>query len=153
MPWYYNRRMLHSAVTVNKDPRLFPVILTNYGCGPDPASFRYLENALSDKPILVVEIDEHTADAGIITRLEAFNDEVMNFRQGSMVSSVAKGVVPVRPVIRYEKIYIPHFSEHAYIIASVLRATGTDAVVLPPPGDRAVNSANNTLSVESVSRL
>ena len=82
MRWYYNRRMLQGAMTVNKDPRLFPIILTNYGCGPDPASFRYLENALSDKPLLVVEIDEHTADAGIITRLEAFNDEVMNFRQG-----------------------------------------------------------------------
>ncbi len=136
MRWYYNRSMLQSAVTVNKDPRLFPIILTNYGCGPDPASFRYLENALSDKPMLVVEIDEHTADAGIITRLEAFNDEVMNFRRGGMVSSAGKGAVPVRPVIRYEKIYIPHFSEHAYIIASVLRANGTEAVVLPPPGDR-----------------
>lgn len=136
MPWYYNRRMLNGAMTVNKDPRLFPIVLTNYGCGPDPASFRYLENSLSNKPILVVEIDEHTADAGIITRLEAFNDEVMNFRRGCMTSSAGIGPVSVTPVIRYEKVYIPHFSEHACIIASVLRANGTEAVVLPPPDDR-----------------
>jgi len=135
MPWYYNRRMLQGAVTVNKDPRLFPIILTNYGCGPDPASFRYLENALPDKPILVVEIDEHTADAGVITRLEAFNDEVMKFRRGNMVSASGKVAVSVQPAIRYDNIYIPYFSEHAHIIASVLRANGTNAVVLPPPGD------------------
>lgn len=136
MRWYYNIRMLHGAVTVNKDPRLFPIILTNYGCGPDPASFRYLENALSDKPILVIEIDEHTADAGIITRLEAFNDEVMNFRRGSIASPPPNRAFPVLPVTRYEKIFIPHFSEHAYIIAAALRANGTESVVLPPPGDR-----------------
>jgi predicted CoA-substrate-specific enzyme activase len=135
IPWYYNRRMLQGALTVNKDPRLFPIILTNYGCGPDPASFRYLEMALSDKPLLVIEIDEHTADAGVLTRLEAFNDEVMSFRRGCEVNSAGRGTVPGRPVIRYEKVYIPHFSEHAYIIASVLKANGTEAVVLPPPGD------------------
>ncbi|TAN39066.1 MAG: hypothetical protein EPN25_12585 [Nitrospirae bacterium] len=136
MPWYYNRRMLRGAMTVNSDPRLFPIILTNYGCGPDPASFRYLENALRDKPLLVIEIDEHTADAGILTRLEAFHDEVEDFRRGSPVSSAGNVALPAGPAIRYETIYIPHFSEHAHIVAAVLRANGTEAVVLSPPGDR-----------------
>ncbi len=95
MHWYYNCKMLREAACVNNDPRLFPIILTNYGCGPDPASFRYLQNALMDKPILVIEIDEHTADAGILTRLEAFNDDVMNTSDGgAQVPWPAKGLFP-----------------------------------------------------------
>ncbi len=137
--WYYNRRMLEVAMHVKKDPRLFPIILTNYGCGPDPVSFRFFREVFGDKPMLVIEIDEHTADVGIVTRLEAFHDQVQSFRCSSRDSKSKDKVLDVQVFTpqfhKYEKIYIPYFSEHSYLLASVLRANGTEAVVLPPPNE------------------
>ena len=139
MRWCYNLRMLRAALVVNKDPRLFPIILTNYGCGPDPFSFRYLQEAFPDKPMLVIEIDEHTADAGVVTRLEAFHDEIhrqkFQTRQADTVKTLSD-VYWLKPAShKYDKVYIPHFAEHAHIFAAMLRANGTDAEVLPPPNE------------------
>ncbi len=138
MNWYYNLRMLKAALIVNKDPRLFPIILTNYGCGPDPFSFRYLQEAFTDKPMLVIEIDEHTADAGIVTRLEAFHDEVQAIKvraERPQPKTLSEVYCLKSPPQKYDTVYFPHFAEHAHIFAALLRANGTDAVVLPPPGE------------------
>jgi predicted CoA-substrate-specific enzyme activase len=136
MNWYYNLRMLQAALLVNQDARLFPIILTNYGCGPDPFSFRYLQEAFTAKPMLVIEIDEHTADAGIVTRLEAFDDEVRHLRANPAPPLQAQrldDVYVLQAAQKYAKVYLPHFAEHAHVFAAVLRANGTDAEVLPPP--------------------
>ncbi|GAK60785.1 hypothetical protein U27_00683 [Candidatus Vecturithrix granuli] len=139
MSWYYNLRMLKAALVVNKDLRLFPIILTNYGCGPDPFSFRYLQEAFTEKPILVIEIDEHTADTGIVTRLEAFHDEIQHLKSSPKSTHREKRLADVyvlKPSQKYDKVYLPHFAEHAHIFAAVLRANGTDAEVLPPPNEK-----------------
>jgi predicted CoA-substrate-specific enzyme activase len=137
--WHYNRQMLAVAMRVKKDPRLFPIILTNYGCGPDPASFRFFREVFADKPMLVIEIDEHTVDVGIITRLEAFHDEVQSVRRRSRKTAFKDTLADIQLLLPrsrvYNKVYIPLFAEHANILASALRANGTDAVVLPPPDE------------------
>ncbi|MEO5356443.1 MAG: acyl-CoA dehydratase activase [Nitrospirae bacterium YQR-1] len=138
VPWHYNRLMLNIAKLIRNDPRLFPIILTNYGCGPDASSFRYISNVFTNKPLLVLEIDEQTADAGVVTRIEAFHNEVMEYRRSCQHLKDNSGFLKDGPNIisdppRPKKVYIPHFSEHAHILASALRYNGTDAVVLPPP--------------------
>ena len=139
LQWYYNHRMLEAAMFVRNDVRLFPIVVTNYGCGPDPFSFRHLREVFADKPILVIEIDEHSADAGVVTRLEAFQDEVRHFRskQQQINTSTAFSEFHVlkHSARTYDKVYIPHFAEHAHTFASVLRANGTEAEVLPPPNE------------------
>lgn len=55
------------------------ILLSSFGCGPDSLINEYLEyNVLRNcgKPFIVINIDEHTGSAGVITRIEAFGDLV-----------------------------------------------------------------------------
>jgi predicted CoA-substrate-specific enzyme activase len=74
--WKYQREVLRAAQVVGKDPRLFPVFVTFFGCGPDPFTLRHIREAISGKPLLILEMDEHSSRAGVITRLEAFLDSM-----------------------------------------------------------------------------
>jgi hypothetical protein len=50
--------------------------ISNFGCGPDAFSMKFLERAAGSRPYLYLEFDEHRGEAGLVTRLEAFADEV-----------------------------------------------------------------------------
>jgi len=55
------------------------IMLSSFGCGPDSLINEYLEHHILSgcgKPYLIVNIDEHTGSAGMITRVEAFLDLV-----------------------------------------------------------------------------
>lgn len=55
------------------------IMVSSFGCGPDSLINEYLiERVLkeSGKPYTVIDIDEHTGSAGLITRVEAFGDLV-----------------------------------------------------------------------------
>ncbi|VBB07533.1 Hypothetical protein LUCI_2797 [Lucifera butyrica] len=53
------------------------VVVSSFACGPDSLVNEYLEHHVfkkSNKPYMIVTIDEHTGQAGLITRMEAFLD-------------------------------------------------------------------------------
>ena len=52
--------------------KLFGVYITNFSCGPDSFLVTYFRNIMGSKPSLTLELDSHTADAGVDTRVEAF---------------------------------------------------------------------------------
>lgn len=55
------------------------VMVSSFGCGPDSLVNEYLAHHVfekSNKPYIVLNIDEHTGSAGVITRIEAFSDLV-----------------------------------------------------------------------------
>ena len=87
---------------------------------------------MGSKPYLVLEIDAHTADAGVQTRLEAFLDIVRNFRAGQSgraskfnAARLSAGGQVIRgngePVALTDprvKLYFPNFSQfHAESMA------------------------------------
>jgi predicted CoA-substrate-specific enzyme activase len=72
--WKNTRDLLKTILLMRNDPHLFPVLLTNFGCGPDSYLMKYMEAELPDTPCLVLEVDDHTGDAGIVTRIEAYLD-------------------------------------------------------------------------------
>jgi len=74
--WKYQLQMIAQARAIARDARLFPVMVTFYGCGPDPFTIRHIKESLKDKPLLILEMDEHSSRAGIMTRIEAFLDKV-----------------------------------------------------------------------------
>ncbi len=74
--WKYQGAMIRVAREIANDPRLFPVMITFFGCGPDPFTLRHVREALGGKPLLVLEMDEHSSRAGVITRLEAFLERI-----------------------------------------------------------------------------
>ncbi|MBW2263006.1 MAG: hypothetical protein JRG91_13595, partial [Deltaproteobacteria bacterium] len=72
--WNYGQRILSALRQVRENDSLYPVYLTNFSCGPDSFLLSYAEDIMGDKPMLILELDEHGADAGYITRVEAFLD-------------------------------------------------------------------------------
>jgi predicted CoA-substrate-specific enzyme activase len=73
MYWSYGRRILAAAKFAADRPYLHIVYLTNFKCGPDSYIKHYVRTA-SGRPFLSLQFDEHSNDAGIMTRCEAYLD-------------------------------------------------------------------------------
>ena len=82
MYWRSGQDILRAASVVRADERLQAIYLTNFNCGPDAFLISFFQEAMGDKPFLELEVDEHTADAGLITRCEAFFDS-LDLRRGT----------------------------------------------------------------------
>lgn len=80
MYWYYGQQDMKSAVLVKDDPNIFVTFITNFSCAPDSFMLHYLKWIMGMKPFLVLELDSHSADAGIDTRVEAFLDIIEGYR-------------------------------------------------------------------------
>lgn len=76
MFWRSGQDILRAAAMVRDDPHLQAIYLTNFNCGPDAFLLTYFRETLGGKPFLELEVDDHTADAGMITRCEAFFDSL-----------------------------------------------------------------------------
>ncbi len=133
MYWKNGQRILASAEIIKRDRRLFCVYITNFGCGPDSFITHFFKDTLSGKPFLQLEIDEHSADAGAITRCEAFLDSLRNIKDRIKVEIKARRAIP-RTNIK-KKIYLPNMADGAYAIASAFQACGIEAEVMPEPDE------------------
>ncbi len=81
MYWSMGRMILKSARFVKNHPSLFGTFISNFSCGPDSFVVGYFREEMGRKPSLTLELDSHTADAGLETRIEAFLDIVRHFRE------------------------------------------------------------------------
>lgn len=55
------------------------ILVSSFGCGPDSLINEYLEHHVLKKygkPHMIINIDEHTGKAGLVTRVEAFWDMI-----------------------------------------------------------------------------
>jgi len=74
MYWGMGQLIMKAGRFVKRHPRLFGVYITNFSCGPDSFLLGYFRDIMGSKPSLTLELDSHSADAGIETRIEAFLD-------------------------------------------------------------------------------
>lgn len=145
-PNAYSRQIqkkLMAARLIRQDSRLRAVVVTYFACGPDSFGNPFFKDEIGE-PCYVMQIDEHTADAGVITRIEAFAD------------TASKGRVKDADIIRTEdspitnlngrKLWIPYASEAARMLAATMRAYGIDAHVLPRSPDIGLNLARQAIS-------
>jgi hypothetical protein len=79
--WSMGRMILKAARFVKNHPRLFGTYISNFSCGPDSFVVGYFREEMGRKPSLTLELDSHTADAGLETRIEAFLDIVRYYRE------------------------------------------------------------------------
>ena len=79
MHWEIGQKIIKGAQIVKKDNQLFGMYITNFLCAIDSLLVTYFRRIMNQKPSLTLEIDGHTADAGIDTRVEAFIDVVKNY--------------------------------------------------------------------------
>lgn len=74
MYWGMGNQILRAARFVKNKKNLFGVYVTNFSCGPDSFLLTYFRDIMGSKPSLTLELDSHSADAGITTRIEAALD-------------------------------------------------------------------------------
>ncbi len=140
MYWRYGAHIMSAARRIKEDKRLHAVYITNFGCGPDSFICKFFRHELAGKPFLQIEIDEHSADAGAITRLEAFLDSLANIEKEGRkeVKTVGTGSRIVFALADKSKrtIYFPSMANHAVALTAAFRGEGFKAEVLPPSDER-----------------
>ncbi len=158
MYWRSGQVMMTAASVVKRDPNLDAIFISNFKCGPDSFIEHCLNQIFDGKPCLHLEIDEHSADAGAVTRLEAFFDSLDNI-DIVKVTAEKKTQILVKPVNgngskrkfltvgspdngngngngngrggAKRKLYMPYMCDHAYVVSAALRGVGIDAETLP----------------------
>jgi predicted nucleotide-binding protein (sugar kinase/HSP70/actin superfamily) len=134
MYWKYGQRILAATHFIKSHPSLHALYLTNFGCGPDSFISHFFKDKMKDTPYLTIEIDEHSSDVGIITRLEAFLDSLKNAHQKplrrSRTQSASKGLTDKKRII-----YVPNMSDQSYAVAAAFEACGLQAAVMPESDD------------------
>jgi predicted CoA-substrate-specific enzyme activase len=142
-PWRYNRQIIKSTLWCSTRKNLYPVFASNFGCGPDAFTMKHLTRILGDKPYLFLEFDEHRGEAGLITRLEAFWDEINQSLtpEPKEDPSESKRVRAKKKEIQtYKKrsFALPYFADHAFAFSGAMQGIGMDASVLPMPDERSL---------------
>ncbi len=130
MYWRFGQKILGVAEHVRRDPRLYGVFITNFGCGPDSFIQHFFKDRMRGKPYLEIEIDEHSSDVGAITRLEAFLDSLKNVKVEAMPERVSPYRYRVTGNLK-RKIYLPPMTDHALAIVAAFQACGGEAEALP----------------------
>jgi len=86
--WPFGQHQLTGIEILRRYKNLYPIYITNHGCGPDTALQHYIEKELEDREYLHLEVDEHSSKVGIITRLEAF---LYSLGQNGVKKDVSEG--------------------------------------------------------------
>ncbi len=145
MYWRSGQNLLRAAEIIRDNPHLFALYIGNFSCGPDSFIQRFFKETLAGKPYLHIEIDEHSADAGVITRCEAFLDSITN-----------RKIIPVKKPRRPKNlsihsgqkkiVYIAKMSDHAYGVAAAFQSCGVDAEVMDTPDAETVKLGRKYVS-------
>lgn len=150
MYWSAGQMILKSAKFVERHPQLFACYISNFSCGPDSFLVEYVRHIMGKKPLLVLELDSHTADAGLETRIEAFLDIIKNYRESkNKEANIKKRFIPASFDAR-QNVFVDsrgkHYdlrSSHINVLfpsmgalgnkaAAVFRSAGIHAIALPP---------------------
>ncbi len=129
--WSSGQKILRAAEIIKDDPRLFAIYLSNFGCGPDSFLQTFFKDIMGDKPSLQLEIDEHSADAGVITRIEAFLESLKHYRQQTGPPRTPVRTAAAHGIDRRRTMYIPYMGDCAYGVAACFRAYSQPAEVMP----------------------
>jgi predicted CoA-substrate-specific enzyme activase len=89
MYWGLGARILRASKFVKRTPNCFGLHLTNFGCGADSFIEHFYKHIMGDKAYLILELDEHSAAAGVMTRLEAFKNVIENSIRPAMTEKEA----------------------------------------------------------------
>ena len=145
-PNAYSRQIqkkLMAARLIRQDPRLKAVVVTYFACGPDSFGNPFFKDEIGE-PCYVMQIDEHTADAGVITRIEAFADTAGR-AQTREFEHIRSNDTPVTN-LGDRKLWIPYANESARVLAAGLRAYGVNAEALPRSPDVGLNLGRKAIS-------
>ncbi len=92
VPWYFVAKILETSRIIAKTRHLYPVLITAFKCAPDSFIIDYFRKIFQNcgKPYLILHIDEHDANLGYETRIEAavrsFRNHARNFGESRLIN-------------------------------------------------------------------
>ena len=152
MYWATGQMLLKASRYIKKHPQLYATFITNFSCGPDSFIVGNVRDIMGRKPMLILEIDSHTADAGINTRIEAFLDIVKGARAAKHgLEKKSQFFMPARCIPHRKKIWVissdrrrlditdpkvkvlipPMGKLGPEVLAAAFKSVGVNAVALP----------------------
>ncbi len=154
MYWGSGQGILRGARFILDRRNLFGVYITSFSCGPDSFITGYFRSAMGQRPSLTLELDAHTADAGVDTRIEAFLDIIRGYREINLADRREREFRPARVEVRKEGLVVVTGRGEEYSItdprvhlvvpsmgdmlsrslAAAFRHVGISADALPAPG-------------------
>jgi len=151
--WVFGRRVIGPVLHLMETGAVDGIVyLVSFGCGPD-ALLKGIADLLAKKrpdvPYMSVVLDEHSADAGLVTRLEAFVDMVRRAKTlgkcttpsreepGPRKSEAKKPdtAAPRPPEARSHAISFPHMGTLHIPLRGMIEALGLNCLV-PPASTR-----------------
>ena len=131
--WEMGQRIIKAARIVERHPQLFACYLTNFLCALDSMMIPHFRDLMGTKPSLTIEVDEHTADAGVNTRIEAFLDVIRNYQKirGGIKAAATGGFTAAKIQVNEAGKVIYHDSDG---VEHAIREPGVK-VVVPSMGD------------------
>jgi predicted nucleotide-binding protein (sugar kinase/HSP70/actin superfamily) len=149
MYWRNGQKILNAAKCVKSHKGLEAIFITNFGCGPDSFIGKFFKEEMGSHPFLQIEIDEHNADAGIITRCEAFLDSIGQSKRErdrdrediSSKDGTRKRKITSSSKMGKRTIYLSYMKDGVFAIAGAFEANGIKAEVLPEPTRESVELA------------
>lgn len=169
MYWYYGQQDMKAARLLREEDNIFVTFISNFSCAPDSFMLHYLKWMMGVKPFLILELDSHTADAGVDTRIEAFLDIIEGYRSklteikeerydnGLRFVNTADEDIHIRNISTGEKIPIRNNPRVKILLSSMgrlgvellsatLRGLGFNAVAMPVPDVYTLQMARNHAS-------
>lgn len=145
--WRSGQRIIQASRLIYKFNKVYPIFITNFSCGPDSFIINYFKEEMSNYPYLILEIDEHSADAGIVTRLEAFIEALSRQMQQQIKTFIPLSRSSgVSSDLSKRTIYIPRMSDHAFALKAAFNYCGIDAEVMPPSDKKSVELGKKHIS-------
>jgi len=148
MYWIQGQKKLAAIELLNKNRNLFGIDITYFACGPDTQINQQML-CRAQKPFLTIEMDEHTGDAGIDTRLQAFFNTIKSYlgieakQTGKVFSVKLKGLDKIKD----KKILLfPPMSKHNYAMSAVFNAYKIQSRVLEVSPDETLGRARSYTS-------
>jgi predicted CoA-substrate-specific enzyme activase len=136
MYWPNGQKLIAAAQLVAINDKLHAVYISNFRCGPDSFIWHYITEELKGKPFLHLEIDEHSADAGMITRIEAFLESLKGYEKNEKKDLTIFRPRPSPPSPQKGRVlYFPYMNDGAYMISAAARSVGVPSEVLPKQTD------------------
>jgi predicted nucleotide-binding protein (sugar kinase/HSP70/actin superfamily) len=167
MYWFYGQQNLKATVICKARANLFPCYISNFSCAPDSFILHQVRWLMGSKPFLILELDSHSADAGIDTRIEAFLDIIEGYK--SKLKQIKDKPYKMKYSVVFQGQYthvvnnftgekislqdprvtilIPsmgHFA--ARVIGETMRFNGIKAINLPVADNQTVQLARNVAS-------
>ncbi len=115
-----------------------------FKCGPNAMLRHFLGNLTG---FLRLTLDEHTAPAGLITRLEAFKN-TCRARRDSVIPPFLDATTHPISSQDWKRIYIPEPTRHASVFQALFRNKGIEAEILPRSTDHDLTLARKYVNGE-----